>query len=48
MIGQAKPDGYTPAPNLPQSGAWLRGLREAALVRFQAMGLPQRRDEYWR
>lgn len=48
MIGQAKPDGYTPAPSLPQSGAWLRGLREVALARFQAMGLPQRRDEYWR
>ncbi|EAR51652.1 FeS assembly protein SufD [Oceanicola granulosus HTCC2516] len=33
---------------LPESGAWLREAREAALGRVQAMGLPHRRDEYWR
>jgi Fe-S cluster assembly protein SufD len=33
---------------LPQSGAWLRTARQAALSRVQSMGLPHRRDEYWR
>jgi Fe-S cluster assembly protein SufD len=36
------------ALDLPQSGAWLRRAREAALGRLQAMGLPGRRDEYWK
>ncbi len=29
-------------------GAWLRAAREAARERLLAMGLPGRRDEYWR
>ncbi len=33
---------------LPQSGAWLRRAREAALRRLGEMGLPARRDEYWK
>ncbi|TNC67568.1 Fe-S cluster assembly protein SufD [Rubellimicrobium roseum] len=33
---------------LPESGAWLRHAREGALARVEAMGLPIRRDEYWR
>jgi Fe-S cluster assembly protein SufD len=33
---------------LPGSGAWLRAARVAARDRLAAMGLPQRRDEYWR
>ena len=33
---------------LPQGGAWSRSARSAALSRLEAMGLPQRRDEYWR
>jgi Fe-S cluster assembly protein SufD len=36
------------ALTLPQSGAWLRTARQAALARVQSMGLPHRRDEYWR
>lgn len=32
---------------LPRGG-WLEPLREAALARLAAMGLPGRRDEYWR
>ncbi len=34
--------------DLPQSGAWLRRAREAALKRLTDMGLPARRDEYWK
>ncbi|EYD76645.1 Iron-sulfur cluster assembly protein SufD [Rubellimicrobium mesophilum DSM 19309] len=33
---------------LPQGGAWLRAARGGALARVEALGLPQRRDEYWR
>ncbi len=33
---------------LPASGAWLAAARGAALARAQEMGLPTRRDEYWR
>jgi Fe-S cluster assembly protein SufD len=33
---------------LPASGAWLRSARIAARDRLAALGLPQRRDEYWR
>ena len=33
---------------LPQSGAWLHLARGAALSRLRAMGLPVKRDEYWK
>jgi len=33
---------------LPEGAAWATAAREGALVRLQAMGLPHRRDEYWR
>ena len=33
---------------LPASAGWLRRAREDALTRLKAMGLPERRDEYWR
>ena len=33
---------------LPASGAWLRAAREGALERVRTMGLPGRRDEYWK
>jgi Fe-S cluster assembly protein SufD len=32
----------------PEGGGWLGAARAAALARLDAMGLPQRRDEYWR
>ena len=32
----------------PQSGAWLRRARSAARERLVELGLPARRDEYWR
>jgi Fe-S cluster assembly protein SufD len=36
------------ALSLPKSGLWAREAREGALARLRAMGLPGRRDEYWR
>ena len=33
---------------LPEGGGWLRAAREDALGRLRAVGLPHRRDEYWR
>ncbi len=32
----------------PDGDGWLGAARRDALARLQAMGLPQRRDEYWR
>ena len=34
------------ALDMPSCGAWGRAVREAALARLRAMGLPGRRDEY--
>ncbi len=36
------------ALGLPEGGAWANAARRAALERLAAMGLPVRRDEYWR
>jgi Fe-S cluster assembly protein SufD len=33
---------------LPESGQWLRRAREAAVARLRELGLPDRRDEYWK
>jgi len=33
--------------SMPESG-WSQSARAEALARFKAMGLPQRRDEYWK
>jgi Fe-S cluster assembly protein SufD len=33
---------------LPQAAAWARAAHEDAVGRLRAMGLPGRRDEYWR
>ncbi len=33
---------------LPEGGAWITRAREAARGRVMAMGLPVKRDEYWR
>ncbi|MBO9397128.1 Fe-S cluster assembly protein SufD [Shimia sp. R9_2] len=34
--------------SLPAGGQWATEAREAALSRLKAMGLPDRRDEYWK
>jgi Fe-S cluster assembly protein SufD len=36
------------ALDLPKGGKWATSARNDALARFRAMGLPARRDEYWR
>lgn len=36
------------ALDLPKGGLWARSAREAALARLRAIGVPSRRDEYWR
>ncbi len=33
---------------IPESGGWLKQAREKAVERVRAMGLPERRDEYWK
>jgi Fe-S cluster assembly protein SufD len=33
---------------VPQGGGWITAAREDALARLKSMGLPQRRDEYWK
>ncbi|MEM8579712.1 MAG: Fe-S cluster assembly protein SufD, partial [Pseudomonadota bacterium] len=33
---------------LPQCGVWASEARKSALARVQQMGLPGRRDEYWK
>lgn len=33
---------------LPSGGAWVTAARREALARLQALGLPDRRDEYWK
>jgi Fe-S cluster assembly protein SufD len=40
----ARLDGMT----LPSGGQWATEAREAALGRLREMGLPERRDEYWK
>ncbi len=34
--------------SLPASAGWLMRAREAAMDRLRGMGLPEKRDEYWR
>ncbi len=36
------------ALTLPDGGGWLAAARKEALARVRSMGLPQRRDEYWK
>lgn len=36
------------ALDMPQGGKWVTAARMDALARLRAMGLPARRDEYWR
>jgi len=48
---QTKPDvteARLAAHSLPGGGVWATAAREDALSRVRAMGLPTRRDEYWK
>ncbi|MFD1511001.1 Fe-S cluster assembly protein SufD [Lacimonas salitolerans] len=50
-LAQAKTDATEArlaAIALPQGGAWITAARDAALARVREMGLPGRRDEYWK
>ena len=33
---------------MPSGGAWASAARQSALARLRAMGVPGRRDEYWK
>ncbi|KZY32260.1 Fe-S cluster assembly protein SufD [Roseovarius sp. HI0049] len=43
-VTEARLDGL----RLPEGAAWASAAREAAFGRVKAMGLPERRDEYWK
>lgn len=45
---QTTTDARLSALSLPQGGAWATDARSGALARVQQMGLPGRRDEYWK
>ena len=50
-VAQAKQDlteARIAALDLPKGGAWANAARADALARLRAMGLPNRRDEYWK
>ena len=34
--------------NLPEGAGWITQAREAAMARLRQMGLPSKRDEYWK
>ncbi|TFL18295.1 SufB/SufD family protein [Jannaschia formosa] len=51
MVGEAKrqaTEDRLGALTLPEGGGWLGAARKDALDRLRAVGLPGRRDEYWR
>ena len=41
-------DARLSAAALPEGSVWITQLREAAIARVRAMGLPNARDEYWK
>jgi Fe-S cluster assembly protein SufD len=45
---QTATDARLAALTLPEGAGWLQAARKDALARVRAMGLPQRRDEYWK
>ncbi|MFX0544347.1 SufB/SufD family protein [Roseovarius sp. S1116L3] len=45
---QTATDARLAALTLPDGGGWIAAARKDALGRVRAMGLPQRRDEYWK
>lgn len=50
-LAQQKPDALAQrleGLTLPEGGVWITEARKSALARLKAMGLPGRRDEYWR
>jgi Fe-S cluster assembly protein SufD len=50
-VAQPKQDlteAFIGALDLPQGASWAMEARDEALARLRAMGLPNRRDEYWK
>ncbi|MBC7133814.1 MAG: SufD family Fe-S cluster assembly protein [Roseovarius sp.] len=45
---QSKERAPVDARPLPEGGAWITAARQAAQARLAGVGLPQRRDEYWK
>ncbi len=45
---QDETEGRVAHLTMPEGAAWMDAARENAFSRFRAMGLPGRRDEYWR
>jgi len=46
-VKQTPTDAMLASLKMPQGG-WTDTARKDALARVQTMGLPQRRDEYWK
>jgi Fe-S cluster assembly protein SufD len=47
-LKQTETEARLAAMAVPGAGAWLRAARELALDRVRSLGLPGRRDEYWK
>lgn len=47
-VKQTETEARLAALSVPGAGAWLRAARETALDRVRGLGLPGRRDEYWK
>ncbi|WP_425050581.1 Fe-S cluster assembly protein SufD [Psychromarinibacter sp. S121] len=48
QVKQDATDARLAALTMPEGSGWATAAREDALARVQAMGLPGRRDEYWK
>jgi len=47
-MAAAKSQSVLSGRTVPDGAAWVTSARRAALLRLNAMGLPGRRDEYWK
>ncbi|HEY9039306.1 MAG TPA: SufD family Fe-S cluster assembly protein [Roseovarius sp.] len=47
-LRQSQTEARLDAVTLPDGAGWSQAARKDALARLRAMGLPQRRDEYWK
>ncbi|MCQ0092733.1 SufD family Fe-S cluster assembly protein [Roseovarius sp. M141] len=47
-LRQSQTEARLDAVTLPDGAGWSQAARKDALARVRAMGLPQRRDEYWK
>lgn len=47
-LRQSQTEARLDAVTVPENAGWSQAARKDALARVRAMGLPQRRDEYWK